>query len=159
VRVQVMIVFNDVEHGVLIAKESNFMEYNPLWDRCFSVVRDNRLLGGVILTRYTGEGGSIAMHVAGFNPRWLNRDFIWAVFHYAFEGLKVNKVFGEVPASNRKALQFDQKLGFKVEGLIRDVFPDGHLYLLAMYKGDCRWLNCITPPPFLRGAGLGTTPG
>jgi RimJ/RimL family protein N-acetyltransferase len=141
-----MIVFNDITHGEVIANRCGFMEYNSKWDKCFSVTnREYTLLGGVILTRYTGKGGSIAMHVAGFHPKWLKRDFIWTVFQYTFEVLGCNKVFGEVPAQNKRALQFDLKLGFSVENMVRDVFPDGHLYLLAMYKDECRWLNCITP--------------
>ena len=50
-------------------------------------------------------------------------------------------MFGQVPASNVRALEFDRKLGFIEETRIKDVFPDGDLVVLSMKREDCKWLN------------------
>ena len=116
--------------------------HNPVCDR--SISRHNAsgiLLGGVIFTDWTGEGGSVSIHSSGWHPRWINRDLLWMVFSYAFDQLQVKKILGPTPANNHHALQFNRKLGFKQEAVIRDVFPDGDMVLLAMYRADCRFLD------------------
>lgn len=133
-----MIVFNNEEYGHLIAQASG-TAFNPAVDACIAREEDGVLLGGVIYQNYTGA--SIAMHVAGFDEHWVNIDMLWVCFHYPFVRLGCNKVFGQVPASNSKALEFDLKLGFKEVARIEDVFPDGDLIVVAMKREDCRWLR------------------
>ena len=84
---------------------------------------------------------SICMHVASFLPGWVNRDLLWATFSYPFEQLGVKKVIGQVPASNKAALEFDTNLGFKIETIVKDVFVDDDLVVLGMYRDECRWLK------------------
>lgn len=147
------IVINDPDHGVRIASLAGVV-FNTGVDQVISRVLDGRLLGGVIFNGYTRA--SINLHMAGFDDKWANRDLIWCVFHYAFVQLGVKKVFGQVPASNNRALAVNKKLGFKEEARISDVFEDGDLVVVAMYKEDCRWLDLR--PRGLTYAG-GTTHG
>lgn len=81
------------------------------------------------------------MHTAGFVPRWLNRDLLYNAFYYPFVRLGCLKVFGEIPASNRKSLEFATKIGFKWEAVLKDVFTDGDLIITSMRREDCRWLG------------------
>lgn len=133
-----MIEFNNEAHLQTIANAANILP-NAVFDVCISRSDHGGLLGGVIYTNYTGA--SITMHVAGFVDQWINRDMLWVCFHYPFMQLKCNKLFGQVPAWNVKALEFDKHLGFKEECIIRDVYPEGDMVLLSMYKEDCRWLK------------------
>ena len=133
-----MIVFNNADHGHKIAKAAG-TAFNAYSDVCISRVEGDELWGGVTYTAYTGT--SMGLHVAGFRPDWVCRDMIWVCFNYPFEQLGCSKLFGQVPASNLKALEFDLKLGFIEEARIKDVFPDGDLIVLAMKREDCRWLK------------------
>lgn len=133
-----MLVLNNHEHARAIAKEAGCF-FNPECDHCISRAEDGRLLGGVIFTGYTGA--SIGLHVAGFDPRWLDRDMLWMTFHYPFEQLGVRKITGTIPSGNRKALLFNRKLGFAEEARIADVFPDGDLVIMSMTRDQCRWLK------------------
>lgn len=132
------IVFDDVDAAKKIARAAPCV-YSPRHDRCIARMKGERLLGGVIYQGYTGA--SIEMHVAGFDPVWLSRDLLWAVFAYPFIQLGCLKVIGRVKQSNSKALEFDLKLGFKEEARVRDVYPDGDLFILTMRREDCRWLK------------------
>lgn len=132
------ILINDPEHGEAIAKEAGII-FNPRCHQVISRTVDGVLYGGVVLTDYTGA--SITAHMAGFNDKWANRNILWAVFNYAFNQLKVGKVFGQVPESNTKALEINLKLGFSVETRVKDVFKDGDLLVVSMYRDQCRWLN------------------
>lgn len=113
--------------------------FNPKCDHVIARVENDELYGGVMFTGFTGA--SISIHMAGFRDNWANRDILWVAFHYPFEQLGVNKIFGQVGVHNPKALEIDLKLGFKEEARIKDVYPEGDMVLLAMYKADCRWLK------------------
>lgn len=133
-----MIAAGNLEHAKLLAEEIGIY-FNPACDHVISRARDGKLLGGVIFTGYTGA--SIAIHVAGLEPRWINNNMLWITFDYPFNQLRVSKLIGHVPSGNRKALDFDLKLGFKEEARITDIYPDGDLIVLSMRREDCRWLK------------------
>lgn len=132
------IVLNDLIAAQRIAAAAPCV-YSPVHDHCIARFKGDRLLGGVIYQGYTGA--SIELHVAGFDPLWINRDLLWAVFAYPFIQLNCKKIIGRVAETNRRALEFDLKLGFKEEGRIREVFPEGDLFILTMRRDECRWLN------------------
>ena len=133
-----MIVFNNHDHGHVIAHAAG-TAFNHLVDTCIGRIANGKLLGGVLFQNYTGS--SIGVHVSGFADHWINRDMLWVCFHYPFVQLGCSKIFGQVPSTNSKALEFDLNLGFKEVARIEDVFPDGDLIVLAMKREECRWLG------------------
>lgn len=142
-----MIVTGNHAYGQAISGRAG-TTYNPAVDQCIARVEDGVLLGGVTYQGYTGA--SIQMHMAGFRENWASRDFLWVAFDYPFNQLKCRKVFGQVPETNTRALEIDQKLGFKVIAKIADVFPDGACIVLALAREDCRWLK-LKPRGFAAG--------
>lgn len=50
------------------------------------------------------------------------------VLQYAFETLKLHKLYGEVLAYNKPSINFHKKLGFQQEGELRDHYFDGQQY-------------------------------
>jgi RimJ/RimL family protein N-acetyltransferase len=103
------------------------------------------LMGGIIFAEYTGN--STKMHVAGFEPRWLNKELLWIAFDYPFNILKCQKVFATMPSDNLKSKNFALKLGFKHENTIPQVFRSADLLILSMHRGECRWLDIDIPLP------------
>ena len=133
-----MIQMNNPEHGHTIAEAAGVI-FNPEADVVISHLSKRELTGGVIYNGYTRA--SINMHVAAFSSRWGSRDMLWVCFDYPFNQLGCKKVFGQVPSKNERALEFNLKLGFKIEALIPDVFPEDDLIVVSMVREDCRWLN------------------
>lgn len=131
--------FNYEEDGHRILRLSGGAVFNPRGETVMARIRDGKLLGGIVYSNYTKR--SIEMHTAGFVPRWVNRNILWAAFDYPFNQLGCEKVFGRVQASNEQAMRFDLSLGFTVETVVKDVYPDGDLNVMSMYKADCRHLN------------------
>lgn len=99
---------------------------------------NGELIAGVLYDHWNGK--SLAMHVAG-EGKWLNREFLWYSFHYAFEQCGASKVLGFVSSANTDALRFDRHLGFKHEATIKDACPNGDIAILGLAKADCRWLK------------------
>jgi RimJ/RimL family protein N-acetyltransferase len=133
-----LIYLNEPEHGHAIAHAAGG-HFNEACDRVIARVRDGKLLGGVVFDHY--NEASICIHTASFAPLWVNRDLLWATFHYPFVQLGVKKLFGQVNESNAASIKFVSSVGFTVEARIKDVFPDGDLLLFSMYREDCRWLD------------------
>lgn len=133
-----MIYFDILEHGRAISVAAGTF-YNPECDHCIAREEDDRLLGGVTFQDY--NRASIGMHTAGFAPRWLDRNMLWAAFDYPFNQLGCQRVFTQIPETNIKSLEFAQHLGLKIITKVEGVFLDGGIWVLCMEKVDCRWLN------------------
>jgi RimJ/RimL family protein N-acetyltransferase len=78
--------------------------------------------------------------MAGSDPRWCSRELMWMVFDYSFNQLGVRKVLALVRSTNEIALDQDMRAGFKLEAIIREVYPDADMWVLGMTRAQCRWL-------------------
>lgn len=104
------------------------------------LLENGRIIGGVVYTMYTGNG--IMMNVAGGYKGWINRAFIRAAFAYPFKQLGCTRVSGLVRVDNFAAQKFDERLGFKREGLVRRGDDDGtDLIMYGMLREECKWIK------------------
>ena len=99
-------------------------------------VKDGQIICGVIVENY--NGASAAMHVAGIG-NWLNREFLHFVFDYVFRQLGLVVVYGSVSSDNEAAQRFDEHLGFKETGRIKNGCPGGDMIIYTMRREDCRY--------------------
>ena len=102
--------------------------------------QDGELIAGVVFDGCVPQA-RCNMHVAGDGKRWLNREFLWFCFYYAFEQLGCNVVVGLVDADNEDALRFDKHLGFEETCRIEGGAGDCDLIVLTMQRRTCRWLG------------------
>jgi hypothetical protein len=146
-----MIVINDPEAFDVLAHTVD-IPYCPGKDWCIAK-RDDRgdLVGAGMLCGFTGVGGSVQAHIAGFKPRWLDRVLLYAFFDMAFKHLRVGKILGIVPELNYDALRLDRHIGMVEEAKIDGVFTwEGNVcaaIILSMTREQCRFLE---PPRRLR---------
>ena len=144
-----MIVFNNKEHGELIAAAIP-RRYNPACDPVISNVNsEGKLLGGVIFDGFTGP--CIFIHQAGFDKHWMSKDMLWVAFDYPFHQLDCTKLCGTIPSTDAKLLAFNERLGFKIETRIADAYPGGDMLVLSMTRDQCPWLK-IRPKGLKAGA-------
>lgn len=140
-----MIIINDPEAFNAIATAAD-APYLPGRDWC--IAKRNaagELIGGVMLTTFTGIGGSVQVHVAGFAPNWLDRILLFATFDMAFNWLQVGKVIAMISEHNAKSLNFNSRLGFRDECKIDGVFTfEGKpcaVVVRSMTRDQCRFLE------------------
>jgi RimJ/RimL family protein N-acetyltransferase len=133
------LVVNDLDYGRRIAERAG-VQFNAEADVSIVRVLDDDLMGGVIFNNFTGE--SIGIHSAAFRPRWISRNLLWMTFHYPFEQLGVNRIFGVVPADNADAFRFNDNLGFKTVATIDGVYKNGvGAVVMCMERNECRFLK------------------
>jgi hypothetical protein len=104
-----------------------------------AVDADGRFVFVVVLSNFTSR--NIDMHTAAVaGAHWATpHAFIKMfndVFAYAFIKLRAARVTGLVKAKNLVAARFDEHLGFKREGLMREAFEDDDLLLYGFLKKD-----------------------
>lgn len=85
---------------------------------------------------------SVSGHIASDGSRrWLNREFLHAMFDYPFRQLGCTRITAPIADGNADAVRFVTKLGFHPEGRLRKAMPDGSDRLIyGLLKEDCKWL-------------------
>jgi len=112
----------------------------PGYGHSLSTHRDGELLGGFVLSDFTGACAMV--HMAGERPGWATRDLLWMLFDYAFHQLGVRKLLALVRSNNYLALALDLRAGWRIETLITDLYEPGvHAFVLYMKPEFCRWLD------------------
>lgn len=108
---------------------------------CMGVIRNGKIRAVAVFTQYTGNG--ICMNIASDGSgRWLTKSYLKCVFEFPFVYLGCRRVTGLVRVDNKAAQRFDEHLGFKKEGIIREGDDDGtDLILYGMLKHECKWLE------------------
>ena len=105
-----------------------------------ALLDDSRILAGIVYNHYSVT--NICMHVGAIPGRhWLNPDFLFAAFDYPFGELNLRRVTGLVPAKNLQARRFDENLGFKLEGCMKDALSDDDMLVYGMLRKDCKWIS------------------
>jgi len=67
---------------------------------------------------------------------------LYEVFHYIFITANRETAIGLVNSDNRKALNFDKKIGFKELTRIKDGHKKGvDTVILELRKEQCMWIN------------------
>lgn len=143
-----MILANDRERVARwVAERIRDMGEPPVKDyEAIGVTKDEIIIGGVIYTEFReiarGEH-DIRMHCAG-EPGWLTRQTLRVFFEYPFVQLACIRVTATVSKANRRARDLNERLGFKIEGCIKDGYGTGKDGLiLGMRRQDCRWIKGI----------------
>ena len=82
----------------------------------------------VVLSNF--GGANVDLHTAAVpGARWATPRAFLAIFNatfdYTFNTLGAKRVTGLVRADNAAARQFDEHIGFELEGRMRQAFPDG----------------------------------
>lgn len=111
-------------------------------ETCYSIAifdDSGEFMAVVVYNNWDHE--NIAMHIASVSPKWATRDTLRTAFDYAFNHLGVARVSGLVRKSNHTAMDFNHRLGFKIEGKLRDYYGKGEdEVVFGMLKSECRWI-------------------
>ena len=105
------------------------------------IERNGVLVGGVVIDNYIPQA-RCSVHCAGIGGKWLNRNFLFVVFDYAFRQLQCNAVVNIVDGCNKASLKFTAHLGFSEVHRIKGGGKDGSDgVLFEMQKTDCKWIK------------------
>ena len=87
-------------------------------------------------------GKTCQMHMVNLKGGYTPKQLLKSAFDYPFNQLGIEKAFGIVNSLNTKAMEYDQKLGFKEAVRFAGMHEDGgDLVVFEMNKSDCRWIR------------------
>jgi L-amino acid N-acyltransferase YncA len=87
-------------------------------------------------------GKTCQMHMVNLKGGYTPKQLLRAAFDYPFNQLGIEKTFGIVNSLNTKAMEYDQKLGFKEATRFEGVHDNGgDIVVFCMDKADCRWIK------------------
>jgi RimJ/RimL family protein N-acetyltransferase len=106
----------------------------------FWVNEQNQIEWVIGYTAFIGK--TCQMHVVNLKGGYTPKQVLKSAFDYPFNQLGIEKAFGIVNSLNTKAMQYDQKLGFKEVVRFAGMHEDGgDLVVFEMNKSDCRWIR------------------
>ena len=103
------------------------------------LVKGGRLVAGVVYNH--ASHCNIAMHIAAEGRFWPTPEFVFALFDYPFNQLKLRRMTGLVAKKNAAARRFAEHLGAKLEGSMRHALPHDDLLIYGMLRRECRWIS------------------
>lgn len=62
---------------------------------------------------------------AATTPRWMTKGAIFAIYNWAYNQLRCERITGLVEKNNKRARKVDEGLGMKLEGVLRKASPTG----------------------------------
>lgn len=65
------------------------------------------------------------IHIRCDEPKYVTREFYWAIFNYPFNVLKVKRLTGLISSANIKSQTLAEKLNFQKEAVLKDYLEDG----------------------------------
>ncbi len=93
---------------------------------------DGQPVGGIVWHGWRPGYRGIELTAAATDPRWLTRSIVREVFAYPFLTLDCVRVTTFTPASNRRALKLNAKLGFQHEGVVRLGYGDEDAVIMGL---------------------------
>lgn len=102
-------------------------------------LRDDEITCGVMYEHFTGK--SITATIAKAPGAVMPPGFIRAIFDYPFRQLGCTKILAYIEDTNWKSRELVEKMGFREEATISDVFPSGNMIIYTMTVDTCRWLE------------------
>lgn len=110
--------------------------------QCIGQLIDGELQAVASFSHFVGKSCNFSLVGKG---NFMNKDFLWAMFDYPFNRLKLKVILATIEGGNEKSLNLSRKLGFKEVANIADAHKDGDLVIMVLRREDCKWLNLNAP--------------
>lgn len=96
---------------------------------------------------WTGEDCEVSMAAM---PGGVTRGLLRLVAQYSFEMLGCKRITCRVKASNGRMVELMHRLGFTLEGRLREAVDGVDVLVFGMLKRECKWVanpqRCRKPP-------------
>jgi hypothetical protein len=86
-------------------------------------------------------GRTCCVHCVVQKPESLTRRMISEGFEFPFVACHCEVLLGLVDSTNKAAMEFDTRLGFRHVATVPHGGVDGDLNILQMLRSECRWLK------------------
>jgi RimJ/RimL family protein N-acetyltransferase len=100
------------------------------------VNEEGDMLGGVVFTNHHPRYRSVEWSAAADSANWLSRPIINTIMMYPFEQLGCVRITAIIPRRNKRSREFQEKFGFKNEGLVRRGFGGDDALIFGLMRSE-----------------------
>ena len=132
--------FDREEEAESWARKKLDLEVAPEFFRAMAAVDENdEFVCVVVMTNFSARNVdlNIAMDAKKMLPHGTIKMFN-SVFGFLFDQLKMPRVTGLLHGKNKKSIKISEHFGFKLEGIMRQVFEDDDLHIYGFLAEDYR---------------------
>lgn len=104
--------------------------------QAIGLIDNGDLLMGVLYNNYTQN--NVFAHIRADKP--LTPAFVKIMFDYPFNQLKVKRITAPIKSTNKRAIEFVQRLDFVIECKLAQAIPDGDMHIYVLWREKCRYL-------------------
>lgn len=115
--------------------------------QALGVGQDGQILAVMVVHGFTRQHGDAQISMAADTPRWATRETIARLLAYPFGQLGCQRLTTLIPASNTRAIRFNEGLGFKREGLARRGFGSDDCVILGMLREELPYWAAMALAP------------
>lgn len=102
------------------------------------------ILAVMVVHDFERQHGNAQISMASCSARWASRSVIATLLSYPFGQLGCQRLTTLIPASNARAIRFNEGLGFKREGLARRGFGSEDCVILGLLREDApAWTRAL----------------
>lgn len=102
--------------------------------------KDNEIVAGVAMDSWSHN--SCHIHIAVDDIWVFKHKFAEEVFNYIFNTCDKGVIIGVTPASNKKSLRFNERIGFIEVFRLKDGFEEGIDFVITEYrKENCEYIR------------------
>lgn len=135
-----MIVLEQLPEALEFANRLLGVKFTADTARWISAVdSDGRLMGVVILTRFTSS--NCEMSIVSVNRRFISKALIRALYQYCFVDLGLRRVTCIVDSSNSRSLDVCRRLGFIEEARLQNLYGDNDGIVFRMKREEFNLLR------------------
>lgn len=125
------------EYLGFVSKHTGTRDFGP----CKTIAFYGDGLEAVIVYNAKDES-NIGMSIASTTPKWCKKSVLKIAFGFPFMQLGLNRVTGIQNEFNHKARSLVERLGFELEGEMKQYYQNGESAMIyGMTKDNCRWLK------------------
>ena len=107
--------------------------------KAIGIIKNQKLIAAVVYSNL--RDGQIEATIVIEDKNWANKTILYALFAYPFVQCNCHRILVTVRDNNKKSIKLAKRLGFKHEGVLRQMFPPNDAVLLGMLRSECKWLN------------------
>lgn len=137
------LIFDETERVVAFMKEQ--LQRNPAWHDDVQAIgvedETGQLIAGVCYENFTLCDVNIHIASRPGIKNWVTREGMVRVYQYPFILCKLRRITALLEASNHAARRMNTHMGFVVEGIKRNAYPNGDMLIMGMLKEDCRFIK------------------
>lgn len=102
----------------------------------FGVIISNKVAAVIVWHDHVPDYGSVELTIIAENPLWAAPSIVKELMRYPFDALQCQRISVNTARKNKRARQLCERMGFKLEGVIRNGYGKQDMMVYGLLKSE-----------------------